>query len=168
MSHPRSLDLLLLCGCLICTSLAADTWVVHEDGVGPVKIGMTVAQLTKIFQQKLIEEDSGSDNCFYLDAPGHNHVGFMIVDGRVVRVDVTATGVATSTGIQVGDPESKVRKLYGARVKVTEHTYVDDGHYLTVRSTSGRYGVRFETDGHKVTGYYAGRYESIQYVEGCE
>jgi hypothetical protein len=74
----------------------------------------------------------------------------------------------TTTGLQVGDSEQKARKIYGSRMKVTEHTYVDHGHYLTVRSAKGRYGVRFETDGSKIIGYYAGSYEAIQYVEGCE
>ena len=53
-------------------------------------------------------------------------------------------------------------------MKVTAHTYVDDGHYLTVRSSDGHYGVRFETEKGKIIGYYAGTYEAIQYVEGCE
>jgi hypothetical protein len=159
---------LLLCSFLLSTSLAADTWVIREDGVGPVKVGMTLAQLTAIFHQKLAEEDSGSDNCYYVTAPGHDHVGFMINDGRVARFDVNARGIATATGVQVGDTEAQVRKIYGTRVKVTGHQYIDTGHYLTVRSADGRYGVRFETDGGKITGYYAGSYEAIQYVEGCE
>jgi hypothetical protein len=29
-------------------------------------------------------------------------------------------------------------------------------------------GVRFETDKGKITTYYAGKYDAIQYVEGCE
>jgi hypothetical protein len=168
MSPLRPAAVLLLCTSLFSTSIAADTWVVREDGVGPVKVGITLAQLSMILHQKLTEEESGSDNCYYVTAPGHDHVGFMIIDGHVARVDVNARGVATVTGIQVGDTEDQVRKLYGTRMKVTAHQYVDNGHYLTVRSADGHYGVRFETDGGKITGYYAGTYEAIQYVEGCE
>jgi hypothetical protein len=168
MSRLRSAAVLLLCTSLLSTSIAADPWIIREDGVGPVKVGMTLVQLTAIFHQKLAEEDSGSDNCYYVTAPGHDHVGFMIIDGRVVRVDVNAPGIATVAGIQVGDTEAKARKIYGLRLKVSAHQYVDNGHYLTVRSADGRYGMRFETDGGKITGYYAGTYEAIQYVEGCE
>jgi len=53
-------------------------------------------------------------------------------------------------------------------MKVTPHQYLDTGHYLTVRSAHSRYGVRFETDKGKITEFYAGTYEAIQYVEGCE
>jgi hypothetical protein len=153
---------------LFTSSFAADTWQVRYDGIGPVKINMTLAQLTALFHQKLSEEESGSDNCYYVTAPGHDHIGFMILDGRVARVDVTARGVATTTGIQVGDSEAHTRQVYGTKLKVTEHKYIDTGHYLTVRSADGRYGVRFETDDGKITGFYAGTYDAIQYVEGCE
>lgn len=168
MRYFRSATILLLCSCLLSTSFAADTWVIHEDGVGPVKIGISRAQLSEILHEKLAEEESGSENCYYVTEPGHDHLSFMIIDGKVTRVDVNAPGVATITGIQVGDTESRVRRIYGVRMKVTAHTYVDNGHYLTVRSANGRYGLRFETDGSKITGYYAGTYEAIQYVEGCE
>jgi hypothetical protein len=168
MLRRRFAAAVLLSSFLLSTSFAADTWVIREDGVGPVKVGMTLAELTAIFHQKLAEEDSGSDNCYYVTVPGHDHVGFMIIDSHVARVDVNARGVSTVTGIQVGDTEAQVRKIYGTRMKVTAHQYVDNGHYLTVRSADGRYGIRFETDGGKITGFYAGTYEAIQYVEGCE
>jgi hypothetical protein len=168
MSLFRNTTIALICGCFLTTSFAADAWVVREDGIGPVKIGVSLPQLSAVLHAKLTEEESGSDNCYYVTAPGHDHVGFMLIDGRVARVDVNAPGVATTTGVQVGDSEAHVRAIYGARMKVTAHTYVDSGHYLTVRSSDGRYGLRFETDSGKITGYYAGTYEAIQYVEGCE
>jgi hypothetical protein len=161
----RSLPLTLL---LVATSFASEAWVVREDGVGPVKVGMTLAQLSAILYQKLSEDESGSENCFYVHARGHAHVSFMIEEGKLARIDVDAPGVATSTGIQVGDSEAHARQVYGVKLKVTEHKYIDTGHYLTVRSADGRYGVRFETDKGKITTFYAGNYDAIQYVEGCE
>jgi hypothetical protein len=153
---------------VIATSLASDVWAIREDGVGPVKIGMTLAELSATLHQELSKEEFGSDNCIYVHAQGHDSLSFMIIDGRLVRVDVDARGVSTSTGIQVGDAEAQVRKVYGPRVKVTAHQYVDSGHYLTVRSADGLYGVRFVTDKGKITAFYAGKYDAIQYVEGCE
>ena len=152
---------------LAASLMASDTWVVHPDSVGPVKIGMTLVQLRATLHQKLSEEDSGGDNCFYVHARGHEHVAFMIIDGRLARIDVDARGIATDTGLQVGDSEAHARKVYGSKMKVTEHQYVDTGHYLTVRSENRRYGIRFETDKGKITMFYAGTYEAIQYVEGC-
>ena len=155
---------LLLAG----TSLANDAWVIREEGVGPVKIGMTPAELSATLHQKLSEDEGGGENCFYVTVRDHDHVSFMIVEGRLVRIDVDAPGVATSAGIQVGDSEVRARKVYGNRMKVTAHFYIDDGYYLTSRSADGRYGVRFETASGKIVRYYAGNYDAIQYVEGCE
>ena len=78
---------------------AADTWIVREDGAGPVKIGMTLAQLSAVLHQELGPDEKDEHSCFYIDAHRHGHVGFMIIDGKVARVDVGAPGVKTSTGI---------------------------------------------------------------------
>ncbi len=129
---------------------------------------MTRSELSATLHQKLSEDESGSDSCFYVHARGHDHISFMIEDGRLVRIDIDAPGTATSTGIQVGDSEARARQIYGAKLKVTDHKYIDTGHYLTVRSADGHYGLRFETDNGKITEFYAGTYDAIQYVEGCE
>ena len=147
---------------------AAGGWIVRDDGIGPVKIGMTRSQLSAALREKLVDEESGNDICFFVHARGHDHVAFMIIDNRVVRIDINAHGYKTSLGIQVGDSEAYARRLYGPRMKVTGHQYIDTGHYLTVRSSDRRHGVRFETDSGKITMFYTGTYEAIQYVEGCE
>jgi hypothetical protein len=151
------------------SSLANDTWVVREDGVGPVKIGMTLSQLNTALHEKFsmpaAQDDQG---CFYVSPGKHPHIAFMIEEGRLVRIDVESAGVATPEGIQVGDSESHARQVYGSRLKVEPQKYIDTGHYLTVRSEDGRYGIRFETDQGKITMFYAGRYDAIQYVEGCQ
>ena len=153
---------------LVGSTFGDDSWVVRESGIGPVKIGITLAQLTVILHQKLIEDESGSDNCFYVHTSNQQHIGYMIIDDHVARVDVNAPGIKTSTGIQVGDSETHAREIYGTRLKITPHIYIDTGNYLTVQSSYGRYGIRFETDKGKITGFYAGKYDAIQYVEGCE
>ena len=92
----------------------------------------------------------------------------MIIDGHLVRIDVEAPGIKTSTRIQVGDSEGDVRKAYGSKVILSAHQYVDTGHYLTVRSADGHHGLRFVAENGKIAMFYAGTYDSIQYVEGCE
>lgn len=91
----------------------------------------------------------------------------MIENGHLVRVDVDKAGVATDEGVQVGDSEERAKQVYGSRLKVEPHHYTD-GHYLTVRSQSGGYGIRFETEKGKIETFYAGTFEAIQYVEGCQ
>lgn len=150
-------------------SLAADTWVVREDGVGPVKIGVTLAQLNLTLHERFsMPAEKDDQGCFYVNPSRNNHVAFMIENGHLARIDVDKAGISTAAGIQVGDSESHARQVYGAAMKVSPHKYIDTGHYLTVRSVNGRYGVRFETGKGKITSYYAGKYDAIQYVESCE
>jgi hypothetical protein len=160
--NRASLAQLLLCLTLVGSSLGSDAWVVREDGVGPVKIGMTLAKLSATLHQKLSEDKFGTDNCFYAHARGHDNVSFMIIDAVCCDVNVEAPGIETSTGIQVGDSEAQVRRVYGSKIKMTALQYVDTGHYLTVVFPDGRYGVRFVTDKGKFTVFYAGKYDAIQ------
>ena len=41
------------------------------------------------------------------------------------------------------------------------------GHAITLKSSGGDYGLRFETSGGKVTAIQAGPWEHLNYVEGC-
>jgi hypothetical protein len=162
---------LLAFACLITNCLGNDIWVLRDDGIGPVKIGMSIAQLKTNLHRKVEEEDSGrdsgTDTCYYVHETGREHVHYMMINDRVVRIDVDERGTPTLTGIQVGDSEAKVRRVYGSKVNVMAHQYIETGHYLTVRSPDRRHGIRFETDDGKIIEFYAGTYEAIQYVEGC-
>jgi hypothetical protein len=154
---------------VLAPSLADDAWVIREDGTGPVQIGMTLAQLNTTLHEKFkLPTAKDEQACFYVDPKKPPKVLFMIEDGKLSRIDVSGPGVFTSAGIQVGDTEKHALQVYGKGLRVEPHKYIDNGHYLTARSTDGRYGVRFETEDGKITSYYAGRYRSIQYVEGCE
>jgi hypothetical protein len=125
--------------------------IVREDGIGPAKIGMSFAPLSSSLHQKPSEEDSGSESRFYVHGRGHDHIDFMIIDARRVRIDLDAPGILTTSGLQVGDSEARARKVCGPKMKVVGHKYVDRGRYLTGHSHDRRYGVRFETDKGKIT-----------------
>jgi hypothetical protein len=151
---------------LIGACFAADIWVVRQDGVGPAKVGMNLPQLNMALHEKFAMPESKEDQgCFYVTASKNPQVSFMIQSGLLVRVDVDRSGLATTEGVQVGDSEEHVKQVYGSRLKVEPHHYTD-GHYLTLRS--GKYGIRFETDQGKVSTFYAGTFEAIQYIEGCQ
>ncbi|MGA2235151.1 MAG: hypothetical protein ABSG23_06730 [Terriglobales bacterium] len=146
--------------------LAGDGWIVRQDGIGPVKIGMSLSQLNAALHEKFATPENREDQgCFYVTATKHPQVSFMIENRRLVRLDVDKSGVATTEGVQVGDSEERVKQVYGPRLKVEPHHYTD-GHYLTLRN--GDYGIRFETDQGKVSTFYAGTFETIQYIEGCQ
>ena len=167
----RPLPILFLFSTLAIGTNAGDTWVVREDGAGPARIGMTIAQLNIALHEKFTKPTAKDEQgCFYADPKSQPEILLMVENGRLARIEVNGPGVFTSTGIQVGDTEKHALQVYGRRLKVEPHAYTaeDGGHYLTAKSADGRYGIRFETDGKQITMYYAGRYEAIQYIEGCE
>jgi len=53
-------------------------------------------------------------------------------------------------------------------LKVGPHKYIDNGHYLTAKSSDGHYGIRFETEDGKITTYHVGRFDAIQLVARCQ
>jgi hypothetical protein len=111
--------------------------------------------------------DKGDQGCFYVKPAKHAHIAFMIEGGHLARIDVDKAGISTAEGVQVGDSEAHTLQVYGPRLKIEPHHYTE-GHYLTIRSVNGRYGIRFETEKGKIQTFYAGRFEAVQYVEGCQ
>ena len=103
---------------------ADDAWVVREEGVGPVRVGMTLSQLSTVLGEKFampLERDGQA--CFDVQSTKHPHVSFMIEDGHLSRVNVDAPGITTTEGVQVGDSEAKALRVYGSRLKVERKDY---------------------------------------------
>jgi hypothetical protein len=136
------------------------------------RIGMSEAELSRAFKAKLIHIDPvvEEEGCYYGSFPSlPKGVGLMILDGRLERIDVFKAGILTISGAGVGMSERGLKHLYGAELAEQPHAYAGpEGHYLTLASADRKYGIRFETNGERVTGYYAGTAESIQYIEGCQ
>ncbi|HEX9938306.1 MAG TPA: hypothetical protein VGB15_14320 [Longimicrobium sp.] len=147
---------------------AAAAWVLRADGVGPLRVGMTVDEANRAVEGGL-DRTAGLDECDYVRPKnGPAGVMLMVVDGRVARADVDSVLVATSQGVRLGDAESRVRGVYpGARVE--PHKYVD-GHYIIALLNAPAdtlHRLVFETDGKVVTRMRGGVYPPVEYVEGC-
>src|SRR2546421_361200 len=107
-------------------------WSLNFNGIGPVKLGMTPAQLKWALRPDVpSEEESGNESCYYLRSTTRPQLYFMVTGERIVRIDVKAAGIPTSEGVQVGDSEAKAKIVYGTQLKVGPHAYTSDGHYLT-------------------------------------
>jgi len=113
-----------------------------------------------------VETDSTQcDYAVWRGGPSGVHV--MIDSGRIARVEVDSTSVATAAGARVGDSEERIMRLYRGRVSVTPHEY-EGGHYLTVGAVGdSTVAIVFETVKGRVTRYRAGRRPEVEYVEGC-
>ena len=139
-------------------------------GLGPIRIGMDEAALEHALGTRLpATQDAEEDECRQVEAgaswPG---TSVMLLHGRVVRVDVTAPGIRTLSGAAVGDGQYEVSRMYHGRLLVTTSYHgVDDSKYLSMYSHDRRFGIRFETDGERVTEYYVGTADAVQWANGC-
>jgi hypothetical protein len=147
----------------------ASKYVVSYNSFGPVRIGMTLSQAAKALGVG-VSRDVGyeGNECYYASPKGgFIDIAFMMSGQRIVRIDVDGKEYTTDRGARIGDAEAKIKRLYKSKVKVSQHPYVDYGHYLEVEFEGGRYSVIFETDGKRVTSFRAGRHLAVGYIEGC-
>lgn len=139
-------------------------------GAGPLRIGMSQAQVERVLGRKLAPaEDYEEDtNCRYATPEGiADGLGLMLIDGRLVRIDVEKSAHQSLSGARVGDTSAAVRRKIGG-LRDSEHAYSGpEGRYLTKYSSDRRRGIRFEIEDGKVSRYYVGTSQAIQYVEGC-
>jgi len=145
------------------------SWVLREDGAGPVRVGMTVAEADRAVAGGL-SKTAGLESCdFVHPKTGPANVMFMVIDGRIARADVVrGATVGTITGMHTGETESAVRAAY-PNARVQPHKYTD-GHYVVVipgAPGDTLHRIVFETDGNKVTRMRGGLFPAVEYVEGC-
>ncbi|MDH4120785.1 MAG: hypothetical protein OEV94_03685 [Deltaproteobacteria bacterium] len=148
------------------------------DRLGPVVVGMTPEEAAKATGVTFLpdEEPVGEDeiSCHYISFPPYSQthakpeVSFMILDGRIGRIDVDTNAIPNQQGIRVGDSEEQVKKAYPGRVQESPHPYLDEiGKYLRVE-VKPNYWFIFETSEGKVTSFRGGQIEAVQLIEGCQ
>lgn len=141
------------------------------DRIGPITVGMTAKEASAKSGIKLKEaepSDSGNEACYYVYPDGkYGDIGFMIEEERITRIDIESRKIASVGGVRVGDTEEAVKKAFPGKVKEQVHPYIgEDGKYLVVKTMPG-FGYIFETEKGKITSFRSGRFDSVQYIEGC-
>ena len=147
-------------------------WHLTPDGYGPVRIGMTRAQVERALNIRL--EGTAVDDanaCIEMGAERgpHRDLIFMFVDRRLSRVAaIDASRVTTPRGLGIGATAALVRRTYGRGLRAEAHAYLGrPAEYLTFWTQRNRRGVRFVTGlNRRVDSIIAGN-ETIQYIEGC-
>lgn len=148
--------------------VAAQPAVITARGLGSAVFGMTPDQFVQATGEALPASEVLEDqSCFYVESKKKPGVSFMFERGRLRRIDISTTRVPTSRGVRVGSTISRLRAKYGASVQDEPHHYSGpEERYLTVL-LSPTTAVRFETSAGRVSNFYVGEKQQVQYVEGC-
>lgn len=162
--------LLAACACaLAAVAPAASSWCLGFGGLGPIRAGMTVEQAMRLADFSGLERRHPAGECWYLNFRGGSSAfDLMIIGGIVVRLELQAgSKLHTFTGARIGTTEAELEAMYGARLDSQPHKYDTNGRTITLRSSGGDHGLRFETSRGRVTAIQAGPWEHLHYVERC-
>jgi hypothetical protein len=159
------------------TSAEPDPALLTADGWGPLRIGMSRAQVVQAAGEDAQPNAVGGADPEACDQfrPRQAPAGLlvMIENGVLTRISVSRNSdLATAEGIRVGDRGATVLARYGARAQVLPHKYLEaPARYITVWRTAhsdpARRGIRFETDAEDRVAHIHVGGPSIEYVEGC-
>lgn len=162
------------------TPAASDT--LTADGFGPLKIGMTLAEVTAALGPDSNPDAVGGpdpESCdkFHPERAPHGLL-VMIRAGKLTRISlVELSDIKTDKGFGIGDAAAAIKAAYGAEAKATPHKYQDKpAEYVTswqgglrtepyVEDEAAR-GIVYEIDGAGKAGAIHAGGPSIQYVEG--
>lgn len=142
-------------------------------GVGPLRIGMTLEEATNALGLPLIPLGRNlSGECAHYQADTKAQtLGVMVVDNRVIRVDVwPGSTLPTVSGAKIGSSETEIMDLYPGQIEVKPNPYTQ-GKFLTLIPNDPElslYRLVFETDAEdKVIQYRTGQFPAVTWPDGC-
>ncbi|MHB1205002.1 MAG: hypothetical protein ACYCZX_05510 [Rhodospirillaceae bacterium] len=184
MRVQKCLQTLAFLVSLASASANAADQILTPDGLGPVRIGMTVSQAEKALGAKLKPfnptDGYSTASCWQThraDEPDAAVI-YMIWYGKIVRIAVyrrdddkrSGPPIATDKGIRIGDSDARVKEVYGPSLKVEVDPQADNeeqGSDLTTFTKSKRRGITYETADRKVVNFRAGLPKATLLSEGC-
>ena len=189
---PNSNSLTKLFALFVTTAIIVSTWAISVkaqvqltersklalDGIGPIRVGMTVDEASRSAGVRLVSNGGGRDEylCSYFqpqDSP--KGISFMVTKGRIARVDnFSNKRITTIKGAKIGDTEEQIISLYPGQIQVTRHPYVSfpphNGKYLTFvpkDAADKNYRIIFETRKNRVERFRSGQLPDVEAIEGC-
>lgn len=163
--------------CLGCAPASAADQVLTPDGLGPVKVGMTIYQAEKALGAKLRPRDTtfGTDACWHTARSDNTEpVSYKVWHRTIVSIQTSGDGtispIATEKGIRVGDSDAKVKAAYGRSLKVRADSQVNEeseASVMTMLKEDEKEGLVFLTRDGKVVEIRAGLSAPIQAIDDC-
>ena len=168
---------------------AASQKLVTFDGVGPVRLGMSVAEVEHALGSRLdpVDKQIYSDECFVTQRADKSEpeIRYAIVKGHLTLIDVWQREVATSEGISIGSLRADVLRIYGGKIVMTPAPYFDEGCEIRAADQNAprpsaeecsmhldaddhHHGIIFSTKGDRVTALHVGLFDALNAEEICQ
>ncbi|HAT14487.1 MAG TPA: hypothetical protein DCS91_13790 [Microcoleaceae bacterium UBA11344] len=144
------------------------------NGIGPIRVGMTVDEASQAAGVRLVKGYAGLDEnfCSYFKPQGEpKGINFMVTKGRIVRIDISNERVTTIKGAKIGDTEEQIFSLYPGQIRVMKNPLSGRGNNLTFVPrdvADSNYRLIFQTGIDKRVKYFrSGQLPQVEYIEGC-
>jgi hypothetical protein len=148
-----------------------ETSTISTVGLDKVTFGMTKADAEKAAGSALVPVGPGTSACQLVSlASGAPGVSFLLVNGRVERVDIAAAPISTRSGARVGSSVAQVRALYPGQIEDAARPDGQPGGALVFvpkDAADANFRLVFSTDGTTVVSYRAGRVPGVLAPTGC-
>ena len=143
----------------------ADT--ITTAGLGPVRIGQTLDEAQEAAGVTFNAASTGSEKCqYYTPAAGATGASFMVVNGEVVRVDISSGPITTKSGYGIGSTKDEIKAAFGS--KIQESSTSDSLTFVPVTDGDSLMRVIWELDASGVvTSLRVGRTSDVTPKIGC-
>ena len=148
------------------------------NGIGPIKVGMTVDEASQSAGIKLIRSGSGGRDeyqCSYVAPKGElKDIAFMVTKGRIARVEIRDKRITTIRGARIGDTLDRIISLYPGQIQIikaplTSRPEGNSKHLTFVPKDAAdkNYRIIFETTFDRVREFRSGKLPEVEFLEGC-
>ncbi len=142
---------------------------ITQNGLGSIRLGMTVTQAQTRTGQRIQNDlfTPGDDACGIAQLfPQSLGVNMQTTNSRIWVINVSRRGIATRSGIRVGDRVPALRRAYGSRLHSQPNKYTPRARDYFVRF--GQRRIKFYANPRGVIGQISsGRLPEVDFVEGC-
>lgn len=150
----------------VTATAATSQWQITFKGIGPIEVGMTLKKAQQVGRIQFMNHENTRE-CYMAKPKGIKGLSFMVIEGRIARIDVTSPYFSTAQGVKVGDSESKVKAVYNNQLEIEPHKYNEQGRYLTVYHKADHTAIRFDTNKQTIVEIHSGGENEVYLVEGC-
>jgi len=156
-------------GASTATQHAPPVWQVDFRSVGPVRIGMSVAEASVALGEALEVPPPDESFCQWSDVrPSKSPPGVWLTVSQdtIVRIDVDSAGLPTVDGLQVGSTIEDILQKYDTLIERDGSLGGEAKFTLSSREPERAFLIIFRTDGARVIRITSGRRLAAQ-VEEC-
>jgi len=147
------------------------------NGIGSIRVGMTVDEASRAVGVKLVFVASGPDaySCSYFKPQVEPQgISFMVTKGRIARIDISDKRITTIRGAKIGDSEDRIISLYPGQIQITKNPLAArpkaNSKYLTFvpkDAADKNYRLIFQTALNQVIHFRSGKLPEVEFIEGC-